>query len=237
MSTFILLHGSWHGAWNWHKVTPLLERAGHKAMALDLPGHGRDWTPASEVTLASCVDKLCAVLDALAEPAVLVAHSRNGIVISQAAEYLPDKIKTLVYLAAYLVPNGQSMIDLARTDSESLVLPNLTFNREQHSHELREEVFREALYADCSDEIVALARTLLTPEPDAPGATRLQLSEENFGKVARVYIECLQDRAVTPSLQKRMYSALPCKQVISMNTSHSPFFSVPDELTAHLMAL
>lgn len=55
MSTFILVHGSWHGAWNWHKVVPLLEKAGHKAIALDMPGHELDKTPLAEVTLQSCL--------------------------------------------------------------------------------------------------------------------------------------------------------------------------------------
>ena len=42
MSTYVLIHGSWHGAWCWYKIIPLLEQVGHKAITLDLPGHGRD---------------------------------------------------------------------------------------------------------------------------------------------------------------------------------------------------
>lgn len=45
MKTFILIHGSWHSAWNWHKVIPILEQQGHKVIAVDLPGMGRDKTP------------------------------------------------------------------------------------------------------------------------------------------------------------------------------------------------
>src|SRR5256885_1932231 len=107
MATFIFLHGSFHAAWNWHKVIPLLERAGHRAIALDLPGHGRDRTPANKVSLARCVEAVLDCVDAQAEGVVLVAHSRNGIVISQAAERRPERIAGLVYLAAYLVPDGK----------------------------------------------------------------------------------------------------------------------------------
>ncbi len=49
--TFILIHGSWHSAWNWHKVTPLLEKDGHRVLAIDLPGMGRDKTPVQHVTM------------------------------------------------------------------------------------------------------------------------------------------------------------------------------------------
>ncbi|TAE55022.1 MAG: alpha/beta fold hydrolase, partial [Bacteroidetes bacterium] len=42
--TFILLHGSWHSAWNWHRLIPILESRGHRVIAPDLPGMGRDKT-------------------------------------------------------------------------------------------------------------------------------------------------------------------------------------------------
>jgi len=237
MSTYVLIHGSWHGAWCWYKIIPLLERAGHKAIALDLPGHGRDWTAASNVSLQSYVESLCDVLDAQAEPVILVGHSRGGIVISQTAEKRPEKIRTLVYLAAFLIPNGEAMLPMALSDTESLIVSNLVVNEEQGYHMLKAGAFREALYADCSEEDVVLATALLTPEPNAPVATLMHLTEERFGRIPRVYIETLRDRGVSTSLQKKMYSALPVQRVISMETSHSPFFSAPQELVRHLTSL
>jgi len=237
MSTYVLIHGSWHGAWCWYKIIPLLEQAGHTAIALDLPGHGRDWTPARDITMQSYVDSICKILDAQSEPVILVGHSRGGIVISQTAERRPEKIKTLVYLAAYLIPNGEAMLPTALSDTESLIASNLVLNEAEGFHMLKQEVFRTALYADCSAEDVALATALLTPEPNAPVATPLILSDENFGRVVRVYIETLQDRGVTPSLQKKMYTATPCQRVISMETSHSPFLSAPEKLVSHLISL
>ncbi len=237
MSTYVLIHGSWHGAWCWYKIIPLLERAGHKAIALDLLSHGRDWTAARDVSMQSYVDSVCKILDAQPEPVILVGHSRGGIVISQTAEHRPEKIQTLVYLAAFLIPNGEAMLPTALSDTESLIVSNLVLNEEQGYHMLKAEVFREALYADCSEEDVTLATALLTPEPNAPVATPLKLSGENFGRVARVYIETLQDRGVTPALQKKMYTATPCQKVISMETSHSPFLSAPEKLVSHLTSL
>jgi len=65
MKTFILIHGSWHSAWNWHKVIPLFEKAGHKAIAMDLPGMGRDKTPVQEVKMKDTVDKICRLIDSI----------------------------------------------------------------------------------------------------------------------------------------------------------------------------
>ena len=237
MSTYVLIHGSWHGAWCWYKVIPLLEQAGHKAIALDLPGHGRDWTAAREVSMQSYVESVCNILDAQPGPVILVGHSRGGIVISQAAEHRPEKIRTLVYLAAFLIPNGEAMLPTAISDSESLIVSNLVVNEEQGYHMLKAEAFREALYADCSEEDVALTTSLLTPEPNAPVATPIDITEAHFGRIPRVYIETLRDRGVSPSLQKKMYTTLPCQKVISMETSHSPFFSAPQELVRHLTSL
>ncbi len=237
MSTYILIHGSWHGAWCWYKIIPLLEQAGHQAIALDLPGHGRDWTAARDVSMQSYVDSVCKILDAQPEPVILVGHSRGGIVISQTAEHRPEKIRALVYLAAFLIPNGEAMLPTALSDTESLIVSNLVVNEEQGYHLLKAEAFRDALYADCSEADVALATALLTPEPNAPVATPLNLSEENFGRVVRVYIETTQDKGVTPTLQKKMYTATPCQKVISMETSHSPFLSAPEKLVSHLTSL
>ena len=65
MKTFIFIHGSWHGSWNWHRVVPILEQLGHRAIAIDLPGMGRDKTPIQEVKLKTSVDAVCKVIDAL----------------------------------------------------------------------------------------------------------------------------------------------------------------------------
>src|SRR5437868_5719798 len=101
------------------------------------------------MTLASYADRVCQVLAAQPEPAILVGHSMGGMVISQAAEQCPER----------------------------------------------------------------------------------------FGQLPRVYIECLQDRAIGPALQQRMYTAMPCQQAISLQTGHSPFYAAPEQLARELSAL
>ena len=257
MATFILLHGSFHAAWNWHRLLPLLKQGGHRGIALDLPGHGQDRTPAREASLDRCVDAVLKCVALQSGPVVLVAHSRNGIVISQATERIPDRIAGLVYLAAYLVPNGKSMMDYALQDEASLVIQNVTpaLNRKRaerlirifrspfyrrlfaallpdrlQTHRLKREAYREALYHDCPVELLELANVLIEPESNMAGFTPLQLSQDRYGRVPKVYIECLRDRAVTLELQRKMHRETPCDRVLSLDACHMPFFAQPAEL-------
>jgi pimeloyl-ACP methyl ester carboxylesterase len=232
--TYILIAGAWHGAWCWYKVVPLLRRAGHNAIAIDLPGQGRDRTPLYEVSLQSYVDRVSAAMDEQGGRVILVGHGRGGIVISQAAEQRPARIEKLVYVAGFLLPGGQTLVPWAFDDPGSLLAPNVLVNQAHGCVRVREDASRDAMYDDCSDEDTALASSLLTPEPIAPLVTPLDLSERNFGRVARVYIETLCDNAVTFPAQRRMIAAVPGTEVISMHAGHAPFFSAPQELAHHL---
>ena len=236
MSTYVMVHGAWHGAWCWYKVVPLLQSAGHIVIAPDLPSLGRDRTPLGQVSLGTWVDHICHVVDTASEPVVLVGHSRGGIIISEVAERRPEKIALLVYLAGYLLRDGESLLPVAQTDGTSLVLPNLVVSKDQASSTIKPEAIREVFYAACSDEDVTLAGMLLAPEALAPAVTPIHVTEEGFGRVPRVYIECLQDKVIPPPLQRQMYEKLPCQKVVSMNTDHSPFFSAPQKLTDSLTA-
>jgi pimeloyl-ACP methyl ester carboxylesterase len=235
MKTFILIHGSWHSAWNWHKVVPLLEKAGHKALAIDLPGMGRDKTPIKQVTMKNTVEKICSLIDQQPGKVVLVGHSKNGIMISQAAECRPHKIEKLIYLAAYLIPNNKTQREYSLQDTEGWLKKYVTQHPETASHTLQAEIYKEGLYHDCDDDITELAKVLLGHEPVESGITPLQLTEENWGNIPRVYIECTEDRAVTPFIQRKMYTETPCEKVYQMATSHSPFFSRPKELVEILL--
>lgn len=237
MATFVLIHGSWHGAWCWHKIISRLEAAGHRTITPNLPAHGRDRREPGTVTLDDYVARTCEAIDMADEPVILVAHSRGGIVASQTAEARSNKISRLVYLAAFLIPNGERVLEYGQRDADSMIGANLNVNPDEGWDMLRQDVFREALYADCSDDDIALCVQLLSPEPLLPTLTLLQLTEENFGRVPRTYIELLQDRAVSPMIQKLMYDQTPCEQVISIDASHSAYFSQPDTLTDHLISL
>lgn len=234
MSRFVLVHGSWHGGWSWAKVVPVLEAAGHVVDAPDLPGHGDDDTPLGEITLDAYARRIGEVLDARPEPAILVGHSHGGVVITQVAEDRPEQVVSLVYLGAFLPRDGESLLDLALGDPESLLVPNLVFSDDRSTAVVRPEVVREVFYADCTDEDATAAARRLVPEPMASPATPVRTTAERFGRLPRTYVHTLNDRAVGPELQRQMFEATPCR-VVTMPASHSPFLSMPDELAAHLM--
>ncbi len=235
MSLFVLIHGSGHGGWCWDKVSPLLKNAGHVVLAPDLPGSGNDHTPLSTISLESYVTCVCRILDAQDQPVILVGHSLGGITITQTAERRSNKIKALVYLAAFLLRNGERCLDIE--DPDSLARKNMVFSGDGISKKLRSDSVKEVLYGDCADEDVARVLPLLVPEPLQIASTPMVISENNFGRVARYYIECLQDRAITPWCQRNMYRAQPCREVFSLRTSHSPFFSAPRSLVQHLLTV
>jgi len=237
MSTYVLIHGSWQGGWCWKKIIPFLENKGHKVVAPDLPGHGSYKTPVQDISLQAYVDEVCEILDAQSEPVILVGHSLGGVVISQAAEYRPDKIRKLVYLSAFLLKNGECLMQYAEQDTDALALPNLIMADDQLSATFNEDALKDAFYGDCSDEDVLWAKSLLTPQAAAPFMTPIHTTEENFGRIPRVYISCLRDRGVSLALQEKMYTHVPCEKVIKMDTSHSPNISTPEDLAENLLSL
>lgn len=235
MSTYVLVHGSWGGAWNWYKIVPRLEAAGHRAIALDMPGRGLDRRPLGQVTMQDYVAAIGRAIDEADEPVILVGHSRGGIAVTQAAEEYAHRVRLLIYLAAFLVPNGDTVVPLTVSDKTSLILPNLDINRDEGFDMLRPP-FREILHADCSDDDAALWRLLLTPEPSGPTNTAIRTTER-YESIPRAYIELTQDRAVTPILQRRMRERVPCRETVSIEASHFAYFSKPDELTQALVDL
>jgi pimeloyl-ACP methyl ester carboxylesterase len=238
MSTYVFVHGAWHGAWCWSKVVSLLEGTGHKAIALDLPGHGRDDTPIAQVTFEAYCNKLRGIVEAEPEPIILVGHSMGGRVITQVAELYPDKIKTLVYLAAILLRDGESTMPVDPDAGETLIDRSVITSDDGNYETMREDAIRELLFHDCSDEDAGMAMALLeSRQASQPMTIPMRLTKENFGRVRKVYIECLQDKAVTPAQQRTMYTLTPCDKIISMNASHSPFLSSPQELADHLVSI
>ncbi len=237
MSKFLLVHGAWVGGWSWEKVVPLLEQKGHQVKAPDLPGHGMDKTPLSDVNLQTYTEKICQVLDELDDQVILVGHSMGGIVISQVAEERPQKIKKLVYLGAYLLQNGGTLMQVFEEDKDSLLGATLVLSDDQSYANLREEGIKDVIYTDASDEDIERIKDRLVPQATMPFVTPITITEENYGSIPRIYIECKNDLVITPAVQKDMYTKMPCEKVLSLETSHAPNYGAPEKLVEHLITV
>lgn len=235
MATFILIHGAWQGGWCWERIVPLLEVKGHRIFAPDLPGMGEDPTPLAEVTLDRWVEFVTCLVNQQNEKVILVGHSRGGLIISQVAERLPNRIQSLVYLAAILVPNGGTLLSAMQQHGGPAL--KLIFSEDGSTSIVTEAVVREAFYNTTTESWLTRALSLLGSEPMIGFQTPILLSEDNFGQVPRIYIECLQDKAIPIATQRGMISEMPCLRVVSLDTDHSPFYSAPEELATQLIDL
>jgi pimeloyl-ACP methyl ester carboxylesterase len=239
MTDFLLIHGAMGGAWCWERVIPGLRAAGHDAVAIDLPGQGADRTPLEEVTLYRYADAVCDALDRMDGPVLLTGHSMGGMVITQAASQRPDKLAGLVYVAAFLPEAGQSLIDITRWPEAAgdSVQANLVVEGDPPVATMPPEAAPEALYHCCTPEQIAWALPQRGSQPVIPFTQPFTPSDgvmAAFDALPRAYVTCLQDRAIKPAAQTRMYSTAGCEPVIEIDTDHSPWLSRTDELVAAL---
>jgi len=230
MSRYLLLHGSWHGAWCWYKVAPQL-RAFGEVLVPNLPGRGRDPATPHFVTLPRMVRAVARLLDPAA-PVTIVAHSRYGVLATALAEAHSTSVRRVVYLASYMLPSGARAADHFAGDVDSFIRPYVDVDKLGASDALRPEAYREGLYADCSDEDVALAQALLCTEPSLPALARVRTTEDRYGRVPKAYVRLTEDRAVSLALQDRLIEQGQPDRVESLRASHSAYFSIPDALVA-----
>jgi pimeloyl-ACP methyl ester carboxylesterase len=237
MSSFVLVHGAWHGSWCWAGVAAALRQAGHAVALVDLPGRAGDPRPHAAITLDDYVRRVGDVILRQDGPVVLAGHSMGGITITQVAEALPERLARLVYVTAFLPRDGESLLDFTATETATPLHDGLVGDPAAGSLTLKSaDVARAAFYHCCSAADTERALAQLVPEPLAPAATPVRTSAGRFGRVPRTYIECLQDQAISLALQRRMQAALPCERVHQLDTDHSPFLSATAALAAQLAA-
>ncbi|MEV8607180.1 alpha/beta hydrolase family protein [Amycolatopsis sp. NPDC051373] len=101
MSVFVLVHGSWHDGSSWAEVAEHLEELGHEMHSPTVAGHGAG--APREVTHDDCVASITDYVDRHDLAGfVLVGHSWGGSVIARVVERLPDRVRRLVFLNAFV---------------------------------------------------------------------------------------------------------------------------------------
>ncbi len=244
MARIVLVHGAFSGAWNWEPVLPGLRAAGHEVEAFDLPGQGADTTPVGDVSLDRYASRACEVLigSPPAPPAVLVGHSMGGMVVTQAAARVPEQITALIYLAAFIPNDGESLLDLTRLPEAAgdMIQANLVVAGEPPVATLPDDAAREAIYHCCTEEQAAWAVARRGPQPAAPMGQPFRLEPAKasaFAALPRRYVVTLRDRCLRLPMQRLLLERAGCDPVIELDTDHAPQLSRTDELVAALDSL
>ncbi|MDJ0822254.1 MAG: alpha/beta fold hydrolase [Paracoccaceae bacterium] len=233
MARFLLIHGAGHGTWCWTKTIPALQALGHDALAIDLPSHGDDPTPVGEVTLEAYGAAITEALARLDGPAIVVGHSMGGYAITQAAEMDPSRITRLVYLCAYTPWPGLSLAEMRHQADVQPLLPAIQMRADGLSFTFDPEMAPELFYHDCAPDDVAFALSRINPQSVQPSSVPVALTERSQD-LPRSYIVCTQDHTIPLSFQRKMAARTAPQDVYTLESSHSPFLSMPDALATCL---
>ena len=199
----------------------------------------RHATPVEQIALQAYADRALEAIERASGPVVLVAHSMGGIVVSCAAEQRPEKIRRAVYVAAFMLPNGQALFGFTQGIPEfaaSKTLNYLEIDEPNGVSRIKPEGIGPLFVNDGTDADVEYVHEHAHADFLAPSATPISISDAKFGPVARTYIETLQDQTVPLAAQRKMNELTPGADVHSLDTGHSPFLTRPRELADLLLA-
>lgn len=236
MSHVVLVHGAWAGSWVWDTVTEPLTAAGHAPHELSLPGVGR-WAD-RDVTLDDVAGHVAEYVAGLEGTVFVVGHSGGGIVATQVAEMMPDRVAGVAYVAGMMLPSGVDFGQLC--DGLGLEPPVgiskwLQVTADGRGTVVPPEAAAAVFFheADAVDAMEAARR--LRPQLEAARLMAPIWTADRFGSLPRLYIEALRDRSVPLAAQREMQRLVPGATVVSLDTDHAPQLSARTELARALV--
>jgi pimeloyl-ACP methyl ester carboxylesterase len=239
-STFVLVHGAWHDGSCWAAVANILRAQGHAVITPDLPGHGSDKTPLTKVTFKSYVTSLIDLLGSQPEKTVLVGHSMSGMVITEVASRLPQKISQLVYVSAYLPRHDESVFDLITLNRShepfTAIELAMQMSADKRSCTIEEADIIPLFYHLAPLELATHAKTIFGTQATLPLAAKVNVDQLVLDAIPSTYISCSKDKVIPLHHQRRMLTRRTCNTLLQIETDHSPFYSAPAELAAVLAA-
>jgi hypothetical protein len=234
MTTFVLVHGAWHGGWCWERLAPLLQQAGHDVVVPELP------TEDGSADFDAYADVVCTDLRGCDDDIVVVAHSLAGAT----GALVPDRrpVRHLVYLCAAVPQGGASLVDQwqAQPDMVSAEfaegwLQGLSEPDEQLRMAWVDHDFvRKVFYADCDDATAAAAIDHLRPQSSYPWTLPCSLDEHP--SVSCTSVVCSEDLVVNPVWSRRAARDTGA-DIVELPGSHSPFLSRPSAVADVLLRI
>ncbi len=241
MANFVLVHGAWHGGWCYRDTARALRRAGHEVFTPTHTGVGeRAHQGAENITLETHIRDVCGCIEAeeLSE-VILCGHSYGGMVITGVADRMPDRIKSLVYLDAFVPEHGQSLnglLPLALAPEVSAAFLGAFRGTALEGHGGRMAPIPAEAFNILPENRAWVERRCV---PQALATFELPILLAGAGAAIKERLYILAD-GWDPS-PFRYFAAkvegLPGWRVIKMPCSHDVMVDMPGELAAELMKL
>lgn len=226
---YLFIHGAWHASWCWQKIAPSLLSAGHSVLTPDLPGHGSKLQPAKNITFDHYVTAMVDLVNQQSEPVTLIGHSMAGLIISQMAELIPNKIHELIFIAAYIPQHQQSLLSIAEASESRGASPLLIIDQTKREIRLKSSPELTSIFFNCcSNEDTQYALSQIQPQPLLPFTAPVTLGSHFNHAPKRAFI-CRQDRALILSDQLRMSQSIT-DNIVYLDADHAAYFSAADDL-------
>jgi pimeloyl-ACP methyl ester carboxylesterase len=237
---FVLVHGAWHDSSCWNAVSNLLRGQNHVVISPDLPGHGSHKSALGRITFKSYVKSLLDLLDAMATQTILVGHSMSGMVISEVASKIPQKISHLIYVSAYLPRHNESIFDLISLNRShepfTAIEHAMLMSPDKRTCSIEKTCIIPLFYNLTPTPLACQAQAAFGLQPTLPLATKVELDEMALSTIPATYISCSKDKVIPLHHQRRMLARRPCSTLLQIDADHSPFYSAPVQLAALLDA-
>lgn len=232
-STFVLVHGAWHGGWCWRRVADRLQAAGHRVFCPTLTGLGeRAHLLTREVGLDTHIADVIALLEAEElTDVVLVGHSYAGTVITGVADAAKTRLRKLVYVDAAIVEDGECW--------SSHAIPEVAAQRRRLAREtsdgLSMPVPDAAVFGipDAADR--AWVQRRLTPHPFKPFDQVMRWRNPIGNGLPRLYIDCVDPVYANLSAVKAKFRGQPGWPFVELKAGHDAMVSAPEALTRILL--
>ncbi len=216
--TFILVHGGSHGGWCWEDLQMELVLLGHKAYYFDLPGHGRDETPRSDIKMESYVKAINNFVSLMGkDDLILVAHSLAGVYAPQAIIRNPDKYSRVIYLASIITEVGERAIDLI-PEARRPKYYELTQESGDGTFMLPFEVAYHNFFQDLPKDEARFFYNKMTPQPLSIYLEQQTISPKEI-KCPKDYIICTKDMALPMELTM-IFGVKSNAELHMMDSSH-----------------
>ena len=228
MDNYVLVHGAWHTGAELEPAAAVLRSRGHTVhcptIAGNRPGDDRGKTGLA-AAIASIVDHL---VSHDLKDVRLVGHSYGGMVISGVVQEVPERIRRLVYVNAFVPLPGESLNDLVPPQYVGMFDAIAAANNGAVT--LPFEIWRDVFINDADLALARSSYARLNPHPYATFTDKIALKQPMAEvAVGKSYVNCQQDTAMPHSYpwHPRLSERLGLFRLVECPGSHELWFTDP----------